>query len=25
MEQAVGLAVKLDGTAIEVPFSEIFD
>jgi Uma2 family endonuclease len=25
MEQAVGLTVKLDGTSIEVPFSEIFD
>jgi Uma2 family endonuclease len=25
MEQAVGLSVKLDGTSIEVPFSEIFD
>jgi Uma2 family endonuclease len=25
MEEAVGLAVKLDGTSIEVPFSEIFD
>jgi Uma2 family endonuclease len=25
MEQAVGPAVKLDGTSIEVPFSEIFD
>jgi Uma2 family endonuclease len=25
MEQAVGFSVKLDGTSIEVPFSEIFD
>jgi Uma2 family endonuclease len=25
MEQAMGLTVKLDGTCIEVPFSEIFD
>jgi Uma2 family endonuclease len=25
MEEAVGLAVKLDGTSIEVPLSEIFD
>jgi Uma2 family endonuclease len=25
MEQAVGPTVKLDGTSIEVPFSEIFD
>ncbi|MFL6352134.1 MAG: Uma2 family endonuclease [Bryobacteraceae bacterium] len=25
MEQAVGPTVKLDGTSIEVPFSEIFE
>jgi Uma2 family endonuclease len=25
MEEAIGLTVKLDGTSIEVPFSEIFD
>jgi Uma2 family endonuclease len=25
IEQAVGLTLKLDGTSIEVPFSEIFD